>query len=307
MCDYCHYIFVKYVFHILYFGGVMVEAEQPKQPLEDQWYKGWFGQTCTGMDGHKRKCRSFCVGRVRLLQVQRDAHVSQLLDRQQWRDDVLAKAVVYKHLRGRRQQTHTVSGALHRRLVTSRRCNLISGLDSVCGSVRALLVSSYLPYWLSCCVLWRRGVEVEHPLQSDCQYKHGEREKASGRWPDTLSSEQGCWVCGGGGGEGGISPALVSIHRWTAPCIHPTLSNVVTLQHRYQALACTTNLAAWIKLLWPIWYIVAILFWNVSSACGKGLRLKFKWQGFKKKSRDIFYARVFWWGFSMCAIWLLWL
>lgn len=27
----------------------------------------------------------------------------------------------------------------------------------------------YLPYWLSCCILRRRGVEVEHPLQSNCK------------------------------------------------------------------------------------------------------------------------------------------
>lgn len=50
--------------------------------------QGWMGIK-------KEKCWSFRGGHVRLLQVQRDAHVSQLFDRQQRRDDVLAKAVVY--------------------------------------------------------------------------------------------------------------------------------------------------------------------------------------------------------------------
>lgn len=47
------------------------------------------------------------AGPVCLSQVQRDAHVPQLLDCQQRGDDVLAKAVVYQHLQEGRQQGDT--------------------------------------------------------------------------------------------------------------------------------------------------------------------------------------------------------
>lgn len=100
--------------------------------------------------------------------MQRDAHVPQLFDRQQRRDDVLAEAVVDQHLRGRNHQLRSTGSSSHTGHITVTTGRLT-------GRV------SHLPYWLSRCVLRRRSVEVEHPLQSDCGGGQRGRERENQR------------------------------------------------------------------------------------------------------------------------------
>lgn len=119
-----------------YFASLMVEAKQPKQPLEDEWEKGWFCHTCTGIDGDSKKKKSFGLSVVNMCVSYRCSvmpmSLSSLTD---------SRGEMMSWPKRSYISTCKEGNNLHHRLVTSGQCHWILVLDCACRYVRARCVS----------------------------------------------------------------------------------------------------------------------------------------------------------------------